>query len=131
MAEGGEVFVLDMGEPIRIAELARNMITLSGMTVRDHDNPHGDIEITYVGLRPGEKLYEELFVGEHVIPTAHPRVRMAKERFLPLQQLGEHIERVRTAIQARDAAAVRQSLRDLLEPDQQQLASNITVLRRA
>ncbi|HEX8263230.1 MAG TPA: nucleoside-diphosphate sugar epimerase/dehydratase, partial [Allosphingosinicella sp.] len=63
MAERGEVFVLDMGDPIKISELARNMITLSGMTVRDEANPLGDIEIVYVGLRPGEKLYEELFVG--------------------------------------------------------------------
>ncbi|MEA3053661.1 MAG: UDP-N-acetylglucosamine 4,6-dehydratase [Sphingomonadales bacterium] len=131
MAAGGEVFVLDMGEPIRIAELARNMITLSGMTVRDADNPHGDIEITYVGLRPGEKLYEELFVGENVVATAHPRIRMAKERFLPLKQLEAHTERVRAAIEARDSVAVRQSLRELLEPEQQQLGGNVTLFRRA
>jgi FlaA1/EpsC-like NDP-sugar epimerase len=131
MAGGGEVFVLDMGEPIRIAELARNMITLSGMTVRDADNPNGDIEITYVGLRPGEKLYEELFVGENVVATAHPRIRMAKERFLPLKQLEGHTDRVRAAIEARDAAAVRQGLRELLEQDQQPLGGNVTLLRRA
>ena len=74
MARHGEVFVLDMGEPIRIAELARNMISLSGMTVQEEDNPGGDVEIAYVGLRPGEKLYEELFVGEEAArhrPSAH------------------------------------------------------------
>src|SRR4051812_40457134 len=83
MAERGEVFVLDMGDPIKISELARNMITLSGMTVRDEANPMGDIEIVYVGLRPGEKLYEELFVGANSVETTHPRIKMAKERFLP------------------------------------------------
>ena len=131
MAQGGEVFVLDMGEPIRIAELARNMVTLSGMTIRDEENPHGDIEITYVGLRPGEKLYEELFVGDNVVATAHPRIMMAKERFLPLAQLTPYLERLRSAVEARDADGVRQSLRDLLEPEQEKLGTNVTVLRRA
>jgi FlaA1/EpsC-like NDP-sugar epimerase len=131
MATGGEVFVLDMGEPIRIAELARNMITLSGMTVRDADNPHGDIEITYVGLRPGEKLYEELFVGENVVATAHPRIRMAKERFVPLKQIEAHTAKLRQAIEAGDAASVRQGLRELLEPEKQQLGDNVTLFRRA
>jgi FlaA1/EpsC-like NDP-sugar epimerase len=131
MARGGEVFVLDMGEPIRIAELARNMISLSGMTVRDDSNPHGDIEITYVGLRPGEKLYEELFVGENAVATAHPRIMMAKERFLPLAELQRHIEQIEAAIAAGDPAEVRCGLRKLVEPDQGVLPSNVTRLRRA
>jgi FlaA1/EpsC-like NDP-sugar epimerase len=131
MATGGEVFVLDMGEPIRIAELARNMITLSGMTVRDADNPHGDIEITYVGLRPGEKLYEELFVGENVVATAHPRIRMAKERFLPLGRLTPHLDALGKALESRDSSSVRKTLRGLLEPEQQKLGDNVTVLKRA
>jgi FlaA1/EpsC-like NDP-sugar epimerase len=130
MAKGGEVFVLDMGEPVRIADLARNMITLSGMTIRDDDNPDGDIEITYVGLRPGEKLYEELFVGDEVVATAHPRIRMAKERFLPLAQLQSHVEAVRAAIEARDSEAVRRTLRELIAPDQQRPISNVRVLKR-
>jgi FlaA1/EpsC-like NDP-sugar epimerase len=130
MAEGGEVFVLDMGEPIRIAELARNMITLSGMTVRDDDNPEGDIEITYVGLRPGEKLYEELFVGQEVVATAHPRIMMAKERFLPLAELRQHIGRIEAAMNAANAAAVRETLRDLVAPDQNGRADKVAVLRR-
>jgi FlaA1/EpsC-like NDP-sugar epimerase len=71
MAEGGEVFVLDMGQPVRIIDLARRMIELSGRRVRDETNPEGDIEITVTGLRPGEKLYEELLIGDNPLPTAH------------------------------------------------------------
>ncbi|MDP8913538.1 MAG: polysaccharide biosynthesis protein [Pseudomonadota bacterium] len=117
IAAHGEVFVLDMGEPIRIADLARNMISLSGMTVRDEENPAGDIEIAYVGLRPGEKLYEELFVGEEARATAHPRIQMAKERFISFAQLGSHIEALRAAIFAGDAAAVRAKLQELTASD--------------
>jgi UDP-N-acetylglucosamine 4,6-dehydratase len=117
IAAHGEVFVLDMGEPIRIADLARNMISLSGMTVRDEENPAGDIEIAYVGLRPGEKLYEELFVGEEARPTAHPRIQMAKERFISFAELGLHIEALRSAISAGDAAAVRAKLQELTASD--------------
>ncbi len=118
MARHGEVFVLDMGEPIRIAELARNMISLSGMTVRDEDNPAGDVEIAYVGLRPGEKLYEELFVGESALDTAHPRIKMAKERFISFADLRPHVDRLRAAIFAGDSAAVREQLQELIAPDQ-------------
>ena len=79
MARGGEVFVLDMGQPVRIDELARRMIALSGRTVRDERNPDGDIEIQYTGLRPGEKLYEELLIGENVSGTEHPMIMRATE----------------------------------------------------
>ena len=89
MADQGEVFVLDMGEPVKITDLARHMVNLSGMTVRDGDNPSGDIEICYVGLRPGEKLYEELFLGENLVTTRHPRIQMSKERIIPEPEL-EH-----------------------------------------
>lgn len=82
LASGGEVFVLDMGEPVRIEALARAMIELSGLTVRDGDNPDGDIEIVEVGLRSGEKLYEELLIGESPQPTRHKRIFMAHESFL-------------------------------------------------
>jgi FlaA1/EpsC-like NDP-sugar epimerase len=118
MARHGEVFVLDMGEPIRIAELARNMISLSGMTVQDDDNPAGDVEIAYVGLRPGEKLYEELFVGENALDTAHPRIKMAKERFISFAEIRPHIDRLRAAIFAGDSVAVREQLQELIAPDQ-------------
>jgi FlaA1/EpsC-like NDP-sugar epimerase len=79
MAKGGEVFVLDMGQPVRIDELARRMIALSGHTMRDGRNPEGDIEIHYTGLRPGEKLYEELLIGENVSGTEHPMIMRAME----------------------------------------------------
>lgn len=118
MGAHGEVFVLDMGEPIKIADLARDMIGLSGMSVRDAANPGGDIEVTYVGLRPGEKLYEELFVGDDALDTAHPRIKMAKERFLPIETLAGHIDALRAAIAAGDAAAVRAKLQELIAPDQ-------------
>jgi FlaA1/EpsC-like NDP-sugar epimerase len=117
MASSGEVFVLDMGEPIRITDLARNMIRLSGMTVRDEDNPGGDIEIAFVGLRPGEKLYEELFVGDESIPTAHPRIQMAKERSVPLAELELQLEALRHAIVRADADAVRAILNELIAPE--------------
>lgn len=87
MARGGEVFVLDMGEPVLIHELAVNMIELSGMSVRDADNPDGDMEISIVGLRPGEKLYEELLIGNDPRPTQHERILQAREKFLERDEL--------------------------------------------
>ncbi|WP_348240277.1 polysaccharide biosynthesis protein, partial [Salmonella enterica] len=82
-AQGGDVFVLDMGEPVRILDLARRMIHLMGATVRDEDNPDGDIEIKFTGLRPGEKLYEELLIGSNVAGTDHPSIMRADEPHLP------------------------------------------------
>jgi FlaA1/EpsC-like NDP-sugar epimerase len=79
MATGGDLFLLDMGEPVRIADLARQMIELSGLRVRDAANPQGDIAIHYTGLRPGEKLYEELLISSDAVPTAHPLIRRANE----------------------------------------------------
>lgn len=87
MAAGGEVFVLDMGEPVRIYDLATAVIRLSGRTVRDADRPDGDIEIRIEGLRPGEKLYEELLIGGETIATQHPRIRRAREHSLSLAEL--------------------------------------------
>lgn len=118
MANSGEVFVLDMGDPVRIDELARSMIRLSGMTVRDADNPDGDVEIAYVGLRPGEKLYEELFVGGKVISTVHPRIRKALERSVPFNELEPWLERLRATTDKRDAAAARSILLEVVEPDE-------------
>ena len=82
MALGGDVFVLDMGQPVKIQDLARRMIHLMGLTVRDDENPHGDIEIQFTGLRPAEKLYEELLLGENVSGTDHPRIMRAQEDFV-------------------------------------------------
>ena len=86
MAKGGEVFVLDMGEPVKIADLAKHMVELSGLEVRDDNNLEGDIEIEITGLRPGEKLYEELLIGDNPQPTSHARILKANEDFLPLDQ---------------------------------------------
>jgi len=119
MATKGEVFVLDMGEAIRIADLARNMITLSGLSVRDEQNPAGDIAISYVGLRPGEKLYEELFVGEDPVPTTHPRIRMARDRSIHMEQMAEHIAVLQQAIADADPKRVRNILDLLTEPDRE------------
>lgn len=96
MAQGGEVFVLDMGEPVKIADLARHMIKLSGLEVRDNQNPEGDIEIEITGLRPGEKLYEELLIGDNPEPTTHPRIFRANEEFLHWNDLEQHLHRVKT-----------------------------------
>jgi FlaA1/EpsC-like NDP-sugar epimerase len=82
MAKGGDVFVLDMGEPIKIIDLAYKMIHLSGMIPVDKDNPEGDIKIKFTGLRPGEKLYEELLIGNNVKESSHPRIMQAKEEEL-------------------------------------------------
>ena len=87
MGTGGDVFVLDMGEPVKIHDLARRMIRLSGCSVRDDDNPGGDIEILFSGLRPGEKLYEELLLGDHVAGTGHPMIMRAQEEFPSLEVL--------------------------------------------
>jgi FlaA1/EpsC-like NDP-sugar epimerase len=90
MAEGGDVFVLDMGKPIRIADLARRMVHLAGLTVRDEGNPDGDIEIRYTGLRPAEKLFEELLIGSNVSGTGHPMIMRAMEHSLPW----DHVQQV-------------------------------------
>lgn len=110
MASGGDVFVLDMGEPVRIVDLARNMIELSGLNVRDRDNPFGDIELRVVGLRPGEKLYEELLIEDAPLATDHPRIRKAVEGFLPPAELRVQLDRLRAAVDNRQADVVRKIL---------------------
>jgi len=107
MGEGGDVFVLDMGEPVKIMDLARRMVTLSGLSVRDADRPDGDIPITVTGLRPGEKLYEELLIGDNPEPTNHPRILRAREALLPWSQLSAELERLREATAAQDIQAMR------------------------
>ncbi|WP_411991671.1 polysaccharide biosynthesis protein [Agarivorans sp. DSG3-1] len=106
MANGGEVFVLDMGEPVKIAELAKRMVHLSGLEVRDDENPDGDIELQYTGLRPGEKLYEELLVGDDERPTDHPRILTANESFMPWDELMALFDELNDACEAMDKDAV-------------------------
>ena len=114
MARGGDVFVLDMGEPVRIIDLARRMIELSGLEVRDARNPDGDIEIAVTGLRPGEKLYEELLIGDNPKPTSHPRIMKAHEDFLPWAQLEEKLAALRLAIDTNDVGVLRRLLEQLV-----------------
>jgi len=97
MAEGGDVFVLDMGKPVKIHDLAVRMINLMGMTVKDEGNPEGDIEIQFVGLRPAEKLYEELLIGSNVRGTDHPRILRAGEDYIPRSELGLLIDELQAA----------------------------------
>jgi FlaA1/EpsC-like NDP-sugar epimerase len=102
MARGGDVFVLDMGQPVKIAELARRMVHLTGMTIRDENNPDGDIEISYTGLRPAEKLYEELLIGNNVSGTDHPMIMRAVEHALPWDDVDTWLREMMTALRAFD-----------------------------
>ena len=102
MAAGGEVFVLEMGTPVKIDDLARTMIRLSGLEVRDENHPEGDIAIEYVGLRRGEKLYEELLIGENTTGTNHPRIFKNSEPIVPYDELVAALERLEEAIQKLD-----------------------------
>ncbi|MFU6373815.1 polysaccharide biosynthesis protein [Metapseudomonas otitidis] len=112
MGQGGDVFVLDMGQPVKIAELAERMIRLSGLSVRNEDDPSGDIAIEFTGLRPGEKLYEELLIGENVSTTDHPMIMRANEEHLPWEDLKTVIERLLDAVERDDYRVVRQILRE-------------------
>jgi len=114
MATGGDVFVLDMGQPVRIYDLAAKMVYLSGLMVKDELHPHGDIEIEVTGLRPGEKLYEELLIGDNPQPTEHPKIMKAHEEFLPWVELQIELEKLNLALQACDAQLIRSSLKKLV-----------------
>ncbi len=107
MAHGGDVFVLDMGEPVRIIDLAQRMVELSGLQVKSEQNPTGDIEIQITGLRPGEKLYEELLIGDNPQPTQHARILRAHEIFKPWDELHEVLSMLDTAMQAHDMRSIR------------------------
>ena len=111
MATGGEVFVLDMGEPVRIMDLARRLVGLSGVQVRDAAQPDGDIEFSFIGLRPGEKLYEELLIGDNPTATAHPRIMKAHEDFMAWPELMSQLERLQQVASIEDVAAIRRVLR--------------------
>ena len=114
MARGGEVFVLDMGQPVRIMDLARRMVELSGLAVRDAEHPGGDVEIVITGLRPGEKLYEELLIGDNPQPTDHPRIMKAREGFLPWAELEARLIEFQAATARGDAEAVLAQLEELV-----------------
>ena len=114
LAEGGDVFVLDMGEPIKVMDLARRMIELSGLIVKDEQNPDGDIEIKITGLRPGEKLYEELIIGNNPRPTSHPKILKADEDFIRWADLEPKLDALETAMNANDVSATRLMLEQLV-----------------
>jgi FlaA1/EpsC-like NDP-sugar epimerase len=107
MASGGEVFVLDMGEPVRIADLARQMIQLSGFSVKDANNPNGEIELQFTGLRPGEKLYEELLINANDQETSHPLIRQAREQFMAADQLDQLLLQLNSIIASQDDQAAK------------------------
>lgn len=120
MASGGDVFVLDMGEPVKIIDLARRMVELSGLSVRDEANPQGDIEIAVTGLRPGEKLYEELLIGDNPLPTNNQRIMKAHEEFLSWSALQAQLVRLNNALDANDVPMIRALLKALVpgyQPD--------------
>lgn len=115
MGSGGDVFVLDMGSPVKIVDLARRMIHLSGLEVRDEGHPDGDIDIVYTGLRPGEKLYEELLIGENVSGTEHPLIMRAEEHELSWRSLNTALERIDTACHQSECEAVRNILKEVVD----------------
>jgi len=114
MGQGGDVFVLDMGQPVKIIDLAHRMVELSGLTVRDELHPDGDIELTVTGLRPGEKLYEELLIGDNPKPTQHPRIMKAHEQFLTWTDLGQKLNALSIAMSVNDVPVIRALLKDLV-----------------
>ena len=114
VGSGGDVFVLDMGEPVRIYDLATRIVELSGLTLRNERNPHGDIEIKVTGLRPGEKLYEELLIGDNPKPTQHPRILKAQEKFVPWEQLQGQLHSLNLALSVNDVPLIRSFLQKLV-----------------
>jgi len=107
MGQGGDVFLLDMGQPVKIVDLARRMVELSGLRVRDATHPDGDIEIAITGLRPGEKLYEELLIGDNPAPTDHPRIMKAHEDYLDWPTLVPYLQTLQQAAEAGDVPAIK------------------------
>jgi FlaA1/EpsC-like NDP-sugar epimerase len=135
MGQGGDVFVLDMGQPVKIIDLARRVVELSGLTVQDDLHPDGDIKISVTGLRPGEKLYEELLIGDNPEPTQHPRIMKAHEDHLSWSQLEKKLNVLSAAINTNDVVAIRNILQETVngyEPssgvvDWVQLAENVKI----
>jgi FlaA1/EpsC-like NDP-sugar epimerase len=111
MGVRGEVFVLDMGEPVKVLDLARRMVHLSGFSVKGESTPEGDIEICFTGLRPGEKLYEELLIGDNVSKTRHPKIMMANEDSLPFSEMHDVLRRLRFACESNDHTLILDILR--------------------
>jgi len=113
-SDQGTVFVLDMGEPVKIIDLAERMIELSGFSLQDESNPEGDIAIEVIGLRPAEKLYEELLIGDNPMPTQHSRIMKAQETYLPWDQLQAELNKLEQSLTSADAPAIYQQLQKLV-----------------
>ena len=114
MAKGGDVFVLDMGQPVKIMDLARRMVELSGLTVKDEQHSEGDIEFAVTGLRPGEKLYEELLIGDNPKPTVHPRIMKAHEEFIPWAEFEAKLTALEMALNVNDVGVIRLMMQQLV-----------------
>ena len=114
MAEGGDVFVLDMGTPVRILEIARRMVTLSGLSVRDQSHPDADIDLVFTGLRPGEKLYEELLIGENAKPTEHRQILRAREEYLHWRELQHQLQGLTDTTRSSSLPSVKALLNHLV-----------------
>jgi FlaA1/EpsC-like NDP-sugar epimerase len=127
LAKGGDVFVLDMGEPVRIYDLAKRMIELSGLKVRGEENPDGDIDIEFIGLRPGEKLHEELLIGNNPEPTRHPRIMRAHEDSLPLSTLESKLQGLMHAALMHDETTLKRILQETITGFESQSCDEQTV----
>jgi FlaA1/EpsC-like NDP-sugar epimerase len=114
MAKGGDVFVLDMGQPVRIMDLARRMVELSGLIVKDEQTPDGDIEIDITGLRPGEKLYEELLIGDNPQSTLHPRIMRAQEEFIAWTEFEGKLKSLELVLNVNDVGVIRLMMQQLV-----------------
>ncbi len=114
MTKGGDVFVLDMGQSVKIMDLARRMVELSGLSIKDDDNPDGDIDIEITGLRPGEKLFEELLIGDNPEPTSHSRIMKAHEDFMPWVELQGRLAALEASLKSNDVSSIRQGIEKLV-----------------
>ena len=114
MAKGGDMFVLDMGKPVRIYDLASKMIRLSGLQILNEDNPEGDIEIKFTGLRPGEKLYEELLVGENTFKTDNKSIMRAQEEMINWQDLNLLLEKLKNSLKRSEYVKIREILIEIV-----------------
>lgn len=115
MARGGEVFMLDMGEPVKILDLARRMIDLAGLSIRNTQNPDGDIEIQFINLRPGEKLFEELLISDTPQKTSHPKIKRATEGYLPFNRLSGALDKLSDIMKTKDQEKLREFLMKLVD----------------
>ncbi len=122
-SRGGDVFVLDMGEPVSIHDVARKMIEAAGHSVRDEDNPSGDIAITFIGLQEGEKMHEELLIGSDMLTTPHPKIMRAQEKMLSELQIASALQDLRRAIEARDEHFLTSTLRRYVETEDTEVAA--------